>query len=94
MDNTDKVLEMINEIYNKAYDIGIEHVKTIAAKELKNHSELGEFNMGMGTYFFIYKNGDIAYNHVCKELDHFMGEMDRNFKLTGQSLELNSNDID
>ncbi len=50
----------IENHYYKAYQLGINEVERLARRILREHPNLKEFVMAMGTYFFNDKNGNIV----------------------------------
>ncbi len=51
-------MTLIDKYYNKASDLALKEVERLARQVLKDHPELDEFIMCMGSYFFTVKNSE------------------------------------
>ena len=76
------LLGTVADYYEKAENIASEAVEKMARQILREHSELNEFVMAMGTYFFTYKRGgnldpisskmNSSYNYVYYDTEPFL----------------------
>lgn len=80
--------------YEELYNSGIEYIIEEARKILRKHKNLDEFIMGMGTWFFTYKDGSIVYDVKYineSRLVKFVNEYDDSMKFTGTSIRFSAN---
>ena len=54
----DKINDQLDELYSQMEKIASIEVERLARDILKKNKSLHEFVMGMGTWFFTYKNGE------------------------------------
>jgi len=76
------LLGTVADYYEKAEKTASEVVEKMARQILREHPELNEFVMAMGTYFFTYKEGGIldpisskmnsSYNYVYYDTEPFL----------------------
>lgn len=76
------LLGTVADYYDKAEKTASEAVEKMARQILREHPELNEFIMGMGTYFFTYKKGgnlhpisskmNSSYNYVYYDTEPFL----------------------
>lgn len=76
------LLGTVADYYEKAEKTASEVVEKMARKILREHPELNEFVMAMGTYFFTYKDGgnldpisskmNSSYNYVYYDTEPFL----------------------
>lgn len=95
------------QYYDKAYNSALLYVEQLARKILREHPNLDEFIMAMGSYSFtckagngistwkeIYKNGSYTYTDsflYFKPLNDFISEWDSVLKITGEPMRFTSN---
>lgn len=79
-------MKEIDDLIEKAINIGLKEVERIARKELTNNKKLHKFTMAMGRYFFTNKKNEIQYNYECKELNDFISEYNDDLGLTGNPM--------
>lgn len=87
----ERVLGEVAECYKKACNLASRHVESLARRILAERSELNEFIMGMGTYFFSLKDDDDNIDAFSGEewmepLVDFICEWDRELKITGEAM--------
>jgi hypothetical protein len=76
------LLGTVADLYNKSSDLAADVVEKMARQILREHPELNEFVMAMGTYFFTYKEGgnldpisskmNSSYNYVYYDTEPFL----------------------
>jgi hypothetical protein len=76
------LLVAVADYYKKAEKAASEYVEKMARQILREHKELDEFVMAMGTYFFTYKKGgnldpisskmNSSYNYVYYDTEPFL----------------------
>ena len=81
--------------FNRAYDQLYKSIEKIiihdACKLMRDHKNLDEFVMSMGTWFFIDKDNEIRAWEYVKYLENsplgnFIQDWDKDFKITGISM--------
>ena len=81
--------KIISEALDVAHEAGLKEIEKLARTVLRRNDKLEYFYMGMGTWFFSYKNdNDYTLNDFSKQsylvpLQNFMQEYDCVFKFTG-----------
>lgn len=84
--------EKIQTLHSQASAIASAEVIRLARKILKANSDLEEFIMGMGTWFFSNKDGDnVSTGPEFKELDDFISEWDETIRITGEPMRFTAN---
>jgi hypothetical protein len=78
--------EIILRLYNEGRKEGLKLVEIIARQHLKENPDLKEFVMGMGTYMFTNKDGDVDYKKNNPDLDKLISEWDSYYYLTGEPM--------
>lgn len=78
----------IEYYYNKAFKLAINKTENMARRILKQHPNLDEFIIGMGSWSFTRKNGDIEIDTFSpiKYVNNFaslMNKWDELFHITG-----------
>ena len=82
----------LQEAYDRARSVGLFLVEKYAREVLKDHKELKEFVMGMGTYNFWVADdlqadfGYLGCNGCVDKLDQLMEDWDDVLKLTGEPM--------
>lgn len=82
----------LDELYQKAVDEAMAIIETMARDILREHSDLEEFVMGMGTCFFTMSEPSahptvtLEERAYMKELEDFIDEWDPALYLTGSSM--------
>jgi hypothetical protein len=78
----------LDALYKEASKVATSEVERIARKILKEHKNLEEFVIGMGTWFFADVNGTLydGMYPICKEMDDFMQDWDEVYRLTGEAM--------
>ena len=73
----------------EAEKLASEKVKRLARAILKKNKNLNEFVMGMGTWFFVHKDGrncDESDYKSLQEFSDFIREYDNILKITGEPM--------
>jgi hypothetical protein len=86
-------LKNIERLYNEAFNIALSLIEKEARKILKEHSNLEEFVMCMGSWNFWYKNGEVVPDNIkyLKPIQKIFDEWDNYLKLTGTPMRFTAN---
>ena len=78
-------IKLIDKHLEIAENLAISEVVMIARRVLSSKNKTHKFTMGMGTYFFENKKGEVM-DFSSNELDTFISKYDSIFGLTGNPM--------
>jgi hypothetical protein len=83
----------IQKLFDQAGQLAIEHVEFAARKILREHKNLTEFVMGMGTCFFSEGKDTVGLEEraYMKPLEEFICEWDEALGITGTPMRFTAN---
>jgi hypothetical protein len=83
----------IQKLLDQAGQLALEHVEFAARKILREHKNLNEFVMGMGTCFFSEgeENHGLETYAYMKSLEDFICEWDETLGITGTPMRFTAN---
>jgi hypothetical protein len=83
----------IQKLIDQAGQMAMEHVEFMARKILREHKNLNEFVMGMGTCFFSEgeENHRLETYAYMKPLEDFIDEWDETLGITGTPMRFTAN---
>lgn len=83
------LVDRVSFLVDRATKIALKHVETLARQFMRDCPQYKEFEMSMGTWQFVNKNGDGESPYYCKlpkqvkQLENFIDRWDDELKLTG-----------
>lgn len=88
MRKTQGTLKDVDKHYRQARDIAMQLIEQRARRILVTHPNLDEFIMGMGSWFFTRKGGEIIVDPLgyMKPISDIIDEWDAYLKLTGEPM--------